>query len=173
MLYRLLLVGALLMAFGGVALAAEAPVVSISKFGQLHRPLPFPFDEKRDADRDVAEGRTRAAASGKLLLIDLGGNWCADCRILVGVMDLPEVKAFVEAHYFVVNVDVGRMNRNRQIPAHYGFTKRFKAVPVLLVVDPATDRLVNRDDVDGLVDARLSTPQALADWLARWVPSSR
>lgn len=56
------------------------------------------------------------------------------------------------------------------MPAHYGFAKKFKAVPVLFVVDPKTDRLLNHDDIDGLVDARLSTPQALADWLARWVP---
>ncbi len=170
MSYRMLLIGAVLMAITVPALGAEPPKVSISKFGELHRPLPFPFDDKRDADRDIAEARAKAAASGKLLLIDLGGDWCADCRILVGVMELPEVKAFVDAHYVVVNVDVGRMNRNRQVPAHYGFAKKFKAVPVLFVVDPKTDRLLNHDDIDGLVDARLSTPQALADWLARWVP---
>lgn len=84
MSYRMLLIGAVLMAITVPALGAEPPKVSISKFGELHRPLPFPFDDKRDADRDIAEARAKAAASGKLLLIDLGGNWCADCRFWSG-----------------------------------------------------------------------------------------
>ena len=38
----------------------------------------------------------------------------------------------------------------------------------MLVVDPRTDRLVNRASIAALADARSMTPQALADWLAQW-----
>jgi len=68
----------------------------------------------------------------------------------------------------LVTVDVGRFERNLQIPAHYGFRTRLKGVPTLLVVDPRTDRLLNRDDVFALSSAGDMSPQALADWLARW-----
>jgi thiol-disulfide isomerase/thioredoxin len=168
-LSSLALVGFLAIA-GPPAWSASAPQVHITRFKDLPTPLPFPYDDKADAERQVEAATTEAASNGKLLLIELGANWCVDCRILTAVMDLPEVRAFVDAHYVVVTVDVGRMNRNLQIPARYGITKRPKAVPVLLVVNPATGRLVNANDVDGLVDARLSDPQSLADWLARWVP---
>lgn len=150
------------------AVAAPAPKVHIAALSDLATPLPLPYNEAANADADVAAAKARAKASGKLLLIDLGGNWCGDCRVLSGVMALPEVKAFDDAHYVVVAVDVGRFKRNLQIPAHYGITKRLEGVPSLLIVDPNSDTLINKDHVAALADARSMTPQALADWLAQW-----
>ena len=150
------------------ATAATPPKVGIASFAELKTPLPLPYDEQADADAVVAAAKARAKAEHKLLLIDLGGNWCPDCRILAGTIDLPEVKAFVDAHYEVVTVDVGRFNKNLQIPAHYGITQRLEGVPSVLVVDPRHDRLVDAGHVAALSDARHMTPQALADWLARW-----
>ncbi len=150
------------------AIAAPAPKVHIATLQELPVPLPYPYDEARNADADVAAAKAKAKASHKLLLIELGGNWCGDCRVLAGVMDLPEVKKFVDAHYVEVSVDVGRFDRNLQIPARYGITKRLEGVPSLLIVDPKTDKLLNAGRVSALADARSMTPQALADWLAQW-----
>ena len=152
------------------ALAAPpAPKMGIDSFAQLKTPLPYPYDEAANADVAVARAKARAKAQGKLLLIDLGGNWCADCRILTGVMERPDLKPFLEAHYVTVLVDVGRFDRNLQVPAHYGVTDPLEGVPALLVVDPRTDRLLNAGQVTALADARTMSPQGLADWLARWV----
>ena len=150
------------------AMAAPAPRVGIASFAQLQTPLPYPYDEAANANALVAAARARARAHHKLLLIDLGGNWCADCRILAGTIALPEVKAFVDAHYELVTVDVGHFDKNLQIPARYGITRRLEGVPSLLVVDPKTDALLDKGHVSALEDARSMTPQALADWLAGW-----
>jgi thiol-disulfide isomerase/thioredoxin len=150
------------------AFAAPAPHVTIASFEQLRTPLPYPYDEHADADDAVARTKALALAKHKLLLVDLGGNWCGDCRVLAGTMNLPEVRAFVDAHYEVVTVDVGRFDKNLQIPARYGVTRRLDGVPSLLVVDPATDRLIDAGHIAALADARHMTPQALADWLAQW-----
>jgi thiol-disulfide isomerase/thioredoxin len=160
------LIGLALAALAGAALAAPAPQVSIASLAQLSTPLPVPYDPTRDAKADVAAGLAKARASHKLLLIDLGGNWCGDCRVLAGVMRLPEVAAFVNVHYVVVTVDVGRIDRNLDIPARYG-VKKVEGVPGLLVVD-AHGRLKDAGHIAALADARSMTPQALADWLARW-----
>jgi thiol-disulfide isomerase/thioredoxin len=151
----------------GAGRAAPAPKVGITAFAQLKTPLPYPYDEKADAPAAVAAAKARALAAHKLLLIDMGGDWCPDCRILAGVMDLPEVKTFVAAHYEVVTADVGRFNKNLAIPAHYGVTS-LEGVPSVLIVDPASDRLLDKGQVAALASARDMTPQALADWLARW-----
>jgi thiol-disulfide isomerase/thioredoxin len=135
----------------GAAQSADAPKLSITK---LKTPLPYPYDEHADAMRDVAAAKARATAEGKLLLIDLGGNWCPDCRILAGTMDLPELRAFVAAHYVTVMVDVGRLSRNLQIPAHYGMRDRLIGVPTVLIVDPRTDRLLDSGHTAALADAR-------------------
>lgn len=148
--------------------AAQAPRVSIRSLDALAQPLPLPYNEQADADRDVAAAKARAKAKGKRLLIDLGGNWCADCRILAGVFELPEIKRFIAQHYEVATVDIGRLNKNQQIAARYGITK-LDGVPALLVVDPKSDRLLNQGRLFALADARHMTPQALADWLAQWV----
>ncbi|HEV2363359.1 MAG TPA: thioredoxin family protein [Caulobacteraceae bacterium] len=152
----------------GLAQAAPAPRVSIAGFAQLSAPLPYPYDERADANAVVALAKARARSSHKRLLIILGANWCADCRILAAVMALPEVKAFVQAHYVSANVDVGRFDKNLQIPARYGLQGRLQGVPTLLVVDPVHDRLIDAANAAALADARHMSPQALADWLARW-----
>jgi thiol-disulfide isomerase/thioredoxin len=150
----------------GSALAAPAPQVSIASLAQLSTPLPKPYDAAADAKADVAAAAAKARAEHKLLLIDLGGNWCGDCRVLAGVLRLPEVAAFVDAHYVVVAVDVGRIDRNLDIPARYGVGK-VEGVPALLVVD-AHGHLKDAGHISALAAARHMTPQGLADWLAHW-----
>jgi len=166
--YRTGFVVTLAIALAGPSLAAAPPHVTVQSFAQLKTPLPYPYDEHANADAAVAQARARAAAEHKLLLIDLGGNWCPDCRILAGTMQLPEVRAFVDAHYVVVGVDVGRFDKNLQVPAAYGLSGRLQGVPSLLIVDPRTGRLLDAGHTAALADARHMTPQALADWLARW-----
>jgi len=142
--------------------------MSIATFAELKTPLPLPYDEAADANAVVDRARAEARRKGKRLIIDLGGNWCADCRILAGVMELPELRAFLRRHYEIVTVDVGRFDRNQQIIRHYGLD-RLQGVPALLIVDPRSDKLLNRDRLSALADARHMTPQALADWLAQWI----
>jgi thiol-disulfide isomerase/thioredoxin len=164
-----LILAALMASAAPAGAALPAPQLGIASFDQLPKPLPYPYDPSAKADRAVDEARERAIARHKLLLIDLGGNWCADCRILAGTMALPRLKSFVEEHYEVVMVDIGRFDRNTRIAPRYGVTGRLLGVPAVLVVDPRTNRLINQGHTAALVDARLMTPQALADWLAGWL----
>jgi hypothetical protein len=155
-----------------VAAAAPdpAPHLSVVSFEQLPKPLPVPYDVNADADKAVAAARLRARRDGKRLLIDLGGNWCLDCRLLAGTMELPMLKAWLSRRYEIVTVDIGRLDKNLQIPARYGLRSRLEGVPALLIVDPRTDKLVNVGSISALADARSLTPQGLADWLAKWTP---
>jgi thiol-disulfide isomerase/thioredoxin len=145
---------------------APAPKMAIASLAQLPTPLPLPYDEAADANADVQAGLAKARATHRLLLVDLGGNWCPDCRLLAGLMRQPELTRFVEAHYVVVTVDVGRINRNLQIPARWG-VDTVTGVPSLLIVD-SRGELLDKGHTAALADARHMTPQALADWLAQW-----
>ncbi len=153
-------------AAGLAAHAAPAPVVRITSLSQLPTPLPMPYDAGADPRAQVAAAQAKARQEHKLLLVDLGGNWCPDCRLLAALMREPEVAAFVQAHYVVVTVDVGHMDKNLDIPARWG-VHFVTGVPSVLVVD-ARDRLVNKGHTTALSDARHMSPQALADYLARW-----
>lgn len=155
-----------------VILTAAAPVsaprVGIASFEALPKPLPLPYHAS-DAKAEIAAARARAVKAHKRLLIDLGGNWCLDCRLLAGTMELPQLRPFVAKHFEVVTVDVGRFDQNMDIPASYGIKGRLQGVPAVLIVDPKTNKLVNAGRETALADARSMTPQALADWLAGWV----
>ncbi|MEP7005963.1 MAG: thioredoxin family protein [Sphingomonas bacterium] len=161
-------VALLSLALAAPVVAATAPHIPIASFEQLAKPLPFPYDEQADARGVVAAAKARARAHHKLLLIDLGGNWCLDCRLLAGTMELPELRKFLAAKYEIAIVAVGRFDKNLDIPAHYGITNRLEGVPAVLIVDPRTDRLINAGHIAALADARSMSPQALADWLASW-----
>jgi thioredoxin-related protein len=149
------------------AAAVPAPRVHAQTIDQLPQPLPLPYTASANAQADVAKARALAKRQHKRLLIDLGGNWCLDCRVLAGIMELPELKPFLAGHFVIVKVDIGRYDKNGEIAAHYGIAAPHGA-PALLVVDAAHDRLLNGDRLLALADARNMTPQALADWLAQW-----
>lgn len=159
----------LAVAFASSAIAAPAPRLTLTDYAQLRTPLPYPYDEQANADVLVDRALAKAKRSGKLVLIDMGGNWCGDCRILSATMEQTELKGFLAKHYEVVTVDVGRMDKNLQIPARWGVKDRLEGVPAILIVDPRTNRqLVGRAQVAALADARHMKPQDLADWLAQW-----
>ncbi len=155
------------------ARAATPPKADVASFAELKAPLPYPYDPQGDADPQavnakVERARLQALREHKLLLIDMGGNWCGDCRILAGTMDLPAIKAFVDAHYVEVTVDSGRhMDQNLQVAARYG-VPRLAGVPSLFIVDPKSRRLLDAGHTPALADARHMSPQGLADWLAQW-----
>jgi thiol:disulfide interchange protein len=149
------------------ALAATAPKPSIASLEQLPVVTLQPYDEAANADAQVGAAFARARKSHKRVLIDLGANWCVDCLVLTNFVRLPEMRRFMEAHYEIVLVDVGRFNRNLQIPARYGIAKKLDGVPALLIVTPE-GKLVNADNVFATADAHEMTPQGLADYLAKY-----
>ncbi len=163
---KVLMIGAAVLV-SGTASAAPAPHLAETSFAQLAQPLPLPYDESADAQRAVATARARAIAERKLLIIDMGGNWCLDCRILAATMALPDLASFVHAHFEVVTVDVGRFTKNMAIAAQYGGVPP-KGVPAVMVIAPKSGRLLNPGKTEALSDARSLNPQALADWLAHW-----
>ena len=149
------------------AQAVPAPHSSVASLQQLPVVIIQPYDEKANADADVAAAFARAQKSHKRVLIDLGANWCVDCIVLANFIRLPEINRFMEGHYETVVVDVGRFNRNLQIPARFGFTQRLMGVPTLLVATP-DGKLLNQNDVFAISDAHSMTPQAITDYLAKY-----
>lgn len=143
----------------------QAPRLAARSIAALPRPLPAPYDARVDARRAVRAAAQRARASGKRLLIDFGANWCVDCRVLAGVLALPEMRGWTARHFELVQVDIGSFDRNLDIASYFGV--ELGAVPAVLVIDAKTGKLLNRNAVLGLGEAGQMQPQQMADWLAR------
>ena len=153
---------------GAVLLGAAAPPkLPITDLKNLPVVTTHPYDETANANAAVDAAFARAKKSGKLVMLDLGGNWCPDCLALANVMRLLPMASFMAAHYEFAMVDVGRFDKNLQIPARFGFTKRLTGVPTILVATPE-GKLVNGGQVFALSNAGEMTPQSLAEYLAKW-----
>ena len=154
--------------FSLTAHAAPAPKLALTDISQLPIVEMHVYDEDANADKQVDAAFAKAKKAHKRVLLDLGGNWCPDCVVLHNLMLLPDVQKFVDAHYEVVMVDIGRYDRNGQIAARFGYTKKLEGAPTILVVDPKSSKVINADNIYALRTARDWKPQALADYLARY-----
>lgn len=98
-----------------------------------------------DAMADVDAALERAAGSGRLALIVLGADWCHDSRALANRLQDEPLAGLVSRHYEVLLVDVGYLERGRDIVNRFG-VPGYYATPTVLIVEPGTGRLVNADD---------------------------
>jgi thiol:disulfide interchange protein len=143
-------------------IAAAVPVVSEDQ----PRPVEHPYDTKADAHAAVAAALAEAHATGRRVLLDFGGNWCADCRVLSGVLESPSVKPWVDANFVTVLIDIGRLSKNLDIAGRWGV--QVQDAPTILVI-AADGTLLNRNELSALTDARLLSPQAVVDVLNTYV----
>jgi thioredoxin-related protein len=97
--------------------------------------LPEKFDPVRDAVADVQRALDLAQAQRKLVLIDVGGEWCSWCHIFDRfVASHPEVKKVLDEHYVLVKVNYSPQQRNEQLLSRF---PKAKGYPHFYVLDSA------------------------------------
>ncbi len=108
-----------------------------------HYPAGRDYDQI-DASLDGA--RDRAIDENKLLMVVLGADWCHDSRAFIDHLGDPAFAALIETRYVVERVNVGYFDYVRgvvdrwDIPVIYG-------TPTVIVVEPASDTVLNRDSL--------------------------
>ena len=105
------LLNCFVLAFAVAAYAASAESVT--------RDLIQPYDEQADAVADLNLAISQARASGKLLLINFGANWCPDCREFEKACLSEDTKKLIDAHFVVVKVDIGDWHKNPELVAEW------------------------------------------------------
>jgi thiol:disulfide interchange protein len=125
------------------------------------------FDASRDPEADLAAARAAAAASGKRILLEVGGNWCPWTRRLDGLLETDQQIAATLAKGFVHL----RVHRSREKP-NDAFLARFPkvaGVPHLFVLD-ATGKLLHSQDTGQLEAGDHHDPAKIRAFLASWSP---
>lgn len=136
-----------------------------------------PYDETLDADAAVESALRTARAENKLVLVNMGGNWCPDCQVLSGMMEVAGIKALLDERYEVVKVDVGRLApdgayaRNRDVAERFGMAG-FQGVPTLVIATPSGE-VLNTGEPSIFRNASERDPQDLADYLHRYAEAAR
>jgi len=116
----------------GIAVALLALPVAASAAGTTSV-APRGYDATRDAAEDIDRATAAAAASGRRVLLIVGGDWCRDCRDLDAIFAAdPELAALRDRRYVTVKVFVGSENRNERVLARY---PKISWVPTLIELD--------------------------------------
>jgi len=111
-----------------------------------------PFQPTENVMADVDAMLARASAQGKLGLIVMGGNWCHDSLALATRMGTPELAPILETNYETMLVDVAGLSDNMDVARRFGRPVIY-GTPTVLIIDPATQQLVNAHDMHQWRDA--------------------
>lgn len=84
------------------------------------------YDPMRDALQDGRDAIKLASASNRLILIELGGDWCKWCHFMDRFLkDNPDVKKELHETFVVLKVNVSEKNYNDEFlkvfPKPYGY----------------------------------------------------
>jgi thioredoxin 1 len=124
-------VGALV-AVVGVAvvysMTVEPSLRSVRSFGKP------PYASVVDVRQAIAEGQARAAASGKILMVTFGANWCPDCLTLHDNLEAADARTYVQKHFEVVEIDVGSAKKSAAVQRDLGIS--VNAIPLAVFYSP-------------------------------------
>ena len=126
----------------------------------------YPDVARARADLDAA--LAEAAKTGKRVLVDFGGNWCGDCKVLDINLRKPENQALLDKHYVMVHVNVGDkgISDNFEIAERFGIPLK-KGVPALAVLDSKGAVLFAHRNGE-FESMRKMDPKAVQEFLERW-----
>src|SRR5271170_4446820 len=118
------------------------------------------------AAADIAAALKDAAATRKRVILDFGGNWCTDCRVLDSYFHDPANKGILEADYILVHVNIGHLDENVDIAARYQIPLN-KGVPAIALLD-RRGRLLYSQKMGEFEAMRHMQIGAVSDFLIRW-----
>ncbi len=146
-----------------LALLLSTPLLSASAVGGDIYPAP------EQAQADLAAALHHAAIEHKRLILDFGGNWCGDCKVLDIYFHDPANKSLIDANYIVVHVNVGHMDQNQKIAERYQVPLA-KGVPALAVLDEHGKLLYSQRSGEFEAMRRMD-PSSVTSFLLQWKPA--
>ena len=136
----------------------------------LITPLPLPYDEKVVDSLQLDEFIDLSISKGKQPVVIFGGNWCPDCRILEGTLAMPTIKKFLQKHYQVMHIDIGRYDRNMELMDHLNIESK-KGVPRVVILD-LEKNIVNSSTSSEWTTARDRKQQEIYNYFQKFVSNN-
>jgi thioredoxin 1 len=146
-----------------VGLICAVVAMAVSSVKSAERDIYPPVSQ---ATADIAAALTSAAANHKRVILDFGGNWCTDCRVLDSYFNDPVNKPILEAHYILVHVNIGHLDANVNIAERYQIPLK-KGVPAIAVLDERGQLLYSQKTGEFEAMRHMQTG-AVTDFLDYW-----
>ena len=150
-----------------ISMDAFADFDKLSPEDILSTPLPLPYNEKEIESLKLDRFIDLTINKGKQPVIIFGGNWCPDCRILEGTLAMPTIKKFIDQHYQIMHIDIGRYDRNMELMNHLNIESK-KGVPRVVILD-FEKNIVNSSTSSEWTTARDRKQQEIYNYFQKFV----
>ena len=141
--------------------------IELSSEDTLTIPLPLPYDEKIvtsvQLDTFINDSLTKELQP----VIIFGGNWCPDCRILEGTLQIRTIKKFLQEHYQIMHIDVGRYDKNMELMSHLKIEQK-KGVPRVVIFNFKKE-ILNSSTSSEWTSARERRQQEIFNYFQKYV----
>ena len=131
------------------------------------RLLPHDFDPTRDPARDLEVALRIARASGRNVIVDVGGEWCSWCHIMDRLFASDtELDGLRDRNFVWLKVNYSSENKNEVFLRRW---PRIDGYPHLFVLD-AMGRLLQSQDTRAFETGKAYDPVAVHAFLVKWAP---
>ena len=122
-----------------------------------------PYDENANAGEQISDALEKAKLKNRYVLLQMGGNWCTNCRTLGEYFSRPEIKTWLNERVVLVSVDVGEWDRNLDIVEEYE-NPISEGIPALVLLN-SNNEVMFATLAGELASARSMSKNDLIDWL--------
>ena len=127
------------------------------------------FPNTPDAKPEIREALMKAKAEHKRVILDFGGNWCGDCKVLdIYFHQEPNAKLLAD-NYVLVDVNIGKYDMNTDVAEKYGVPLK-KGVPALAVLAP-DGRVLHAQTKGEFENMRHMEASSVTEFLNLWKPT--
>ena len=109
--------------------------------------LPLPYDGNVYSVNDLNKFISTTIQSDKQPILIFGANWCPDCRIFSGTMNIPKIKSYIDKNFQILYIDVKRYEINMELMEEYGIPSA-EGIPRVLVFDKNKNLLNNSNTTE-------------------------
>ncbi|MHB1021748.1 MAG: thioredoxin family protein [Acidobacteriaceae bacterium] len=128
------------------------------------------YSDTANAKADIQAALVTARKYHRNVILDFGGNWCGDCKVLDIYMHQSPNLELLQQNFLVVHVNIGRYDKNLDVAEKYHIPLS-KGVPALAVLNPY-GKLLYSQRTGEFEDMRQMSPGAITAFLNRWKPAS-
>ena len=113
----------------------------------------------------------KAASEGKLVFVQIGGNWCSWCaRFHELATNDKQVDSAIQKNFVVYHLNYSKENKNPELMKQFEFPQRF-GFPVFIILD-SKGRKLHTQNSSYLEDGKGYSKEKVIAFLNDWSPAS-
>lgn len=127
------------------------------------------FDPARDAAKDIEAAIAEAKKSDRLVLLDVGGDWCIWCKKLDSFFEEnQDIKEYMDRNFVVLKINYSKENKNEAVLSRY---PEIPGYPHIFILD-SNGELIHSQNTGELESGDYHDREKIFNFLKKYAPKS-